>query len=595
MKEAIVGIDLGTTNSEIAVYDNDEVRIIQVDDYDIMPSYVGLSPEDELLIGVTARNQYILYPQRTVKSVKRKMGGAEKIPLGDEEYSPQEISAMLIRRLREETEKKLGMKIKKAIITAPARFSDAQRQATKEAGDIAGLEVLRIINEPTAAALAYEMDHKEGQYILIYDLGGGTFDVSIARIQDGVIEVLSSHGDNQLGGDDFDRKIVDWFLEEFKQENGLDISKDRIAMNRLMHAAEDAKKKLSDKPFVNVREDNLAQKNGTPVHFNKELSRSRFESMIQPDIHKTMDAVHKALDGAGLSPSDINQVLLVGGSTRIPYITDRLKEMTGIVPRRDIHPDLCVALGAGVLAAREMGVDEQKILVDVTPYTFGIKTIYYRPNGLPVFDHFSSLIYKNTPLPTSHTEVFETTYDNQETVNIEIYQGDGNKISENYFVGSFLVKGLAPVPEGNEILVRMDLDFDGILHVSATEKKTGLSKKIVIRGAFNQMDESERKQSRSKLDQLFQDENEDVSIDKQISEHPSYKSSKHEENRGTIESALALAEKAERLEQEMHPDDQAETRALNQTIREAVKNNDIEKLEEAVESLADLLFFIDEV
>jgi molecular chaperone DnaK len=585
MKEIIIGIDLGTTNSEVAALIDGKIQVIESDGEEILPSYVGLNPEGELLVGVPARNQYVLYPERTVKSIKRKMGRSEKIKLGESEFSPQEISAIILKTLKERAEKALNCKVKKSIITVPAQFSDAQRQATREAGDLAGLDVIRIINEPTAASLAYDADDEEGKLMLIYDLGGGTFDVSIVSVQDGVIEVLSSHGDNHLGGDDFDDKIVKMLVDTFRKEHKIDLSKDRIAMNRLLHAAEDAKKILSFKPFVNIREDNIAEKKGVPLHIDIEFSREQFNTLIADFLEKTLDAVHEAIKDAEVSPSGFSDVLLVGGSTRIPAVVDLLRDVTGLIPRQDINPDLCVSLGAGVLSSREMGAENQKILVDVTPYTFGIESVL-NIGGSPHYDHFAPVIFRNSPLPLSKSDVFYTMHDYQKRVDIKIYQGENSNSKMNTYIGEFIIEGLSKVPEGNEIIVKMDLDLDGILHVSATEKCTGVSKKITINDSFAKMDSEEKAKSQTKIKKLFGDgdaEIIDIKTDKFESEskEPNCKAGK-------------LIKKTEEYLDKMHPEDRAESEKLIIDIRKAIAINDTEKIDEFLENLADLLFFIDE-
>ena len=370
--DGIVGIDLGTTNSEIAAFIGDNVQVIGPGDIKMLPSCVGLSATGELLIGTPARNQQLLYPERTVRSIKRKMGSDETVTLGDRTFTPQEISALLLRELTEWAHKRLGFPVKKAVISVPAYFSDAQRTATREAGTLAGLEVVRILNEPTAASLAYGYGSDEKRTVMIYDLGGGTFDVSIVTIEKEVTEVLASHGNNRLGGDDFDQLLVDHLLNAFRDEHDLDLKNGhRVALSRLWWAAEDAKKKLSFEPFVKIREEALVHIDGKPLHLETEISREEYEAMIRPSIESTLDSVSKAMADAGKRPDDLDAILLVGGSTRIPLVSRVLEERAGITPRHDIHPDLCVALGAGVLASRLSGRQVERVLVDVSPYSFG--------------------------------------------------------------------------------------------------------------------------------------------------------------------------------------------------------------------------------
>jgi len=399
MKDIIVGIDLGTTNSEIAVW-RDGHPVVLADDSGrkILPSVVGVTETGALLVGEEARNQALLHPERTVRSVKRRMGKDERIRLGDRDYAPQEISAMILRRLKEIAERRLGHPVTKAVITVPAYFSDAQRQATREAGEIAGLEPVRILNEPTAAALTYEAGQGEGKRIVVYDLGGGTFDVSVVRIQDGVVEVVSGHGNNHLGGDDFDAKLAGHILDHLRIKHGVDVTGDLRAMARITRAAEDAKKRLSDEPFVRVEEEYLADSDGKPVNLSLEIGRDTYEELIEPFIEETLDAVHVALKGAGLTVSQVDEILLVGGATRTPLIRRRLEETFDMAPRGEVDPDLCVALGAAIQAAAIAGEEVSAVLVDVTPYSFGI-SVLGEIDGEPYPYRFAPIIPKNTPIP----------------------------------------------------------------------------------------------------------------------------------------------------------------------------------------------------
>ena len=371
LNDIIIGIDLGTTNSEVAVVQDGQTHIIEVDGSKILPSLVGLADDGALLVGQTARNQYTLYPERTVRSVKRRMGEDVRLPMGDQEYTPQEISALILGRLKKAAEDYLGQPVSKAVITVPAYFSDAQRQATRDAGELAHLQVVRIINEPTAAALAYEADHKEAKNILVYDLGGGTFDVSVVRLSQDVTEVLASHGNNHLGGDDFDAKLVEHVTTHLKEKKGIDPGEERSAMARITRACEVAKISLSDAPFARIEEEYLLERDGNPVHLSLELDRSDYEDMITPYIDETLEAAHIALKGAGLAVRDIQEVLLVGGATGTPLVQQRLEKELGIQPRAEVDPDLCVAAGAAIQAAVIAGRKVSGVLVDVTPYTFG--------------------------------------------------------------------------------------------------------------------------------------------------------------------------------------------------------------------------------
>ena len=376
MKDDIVGIDLGTTNSEIALYRDGRPEVLADEaGRTIVPSVVGISEAGELLVGEEARNQLLLYPDRTVRSIKRRMGQSETVRMAGHDYTPQEISAIILKRLKEIAERKLGRPVRKAVITVPAYFSDTQRQATREAGEIAGLEVVRIINEPTAAALVYEAGQHQGKRIMVYDLGGGTFDVSVVRIEEGVVEVISSHGNSHLGGDDFDQKIVAHILEHLKIRQGADVAGLPRAMARILRAAEAAKKQLSDHPYARIEEEYLTETDGKPVHLSLELTRDEYEQMIAPFVEETLQSIHSALQSADLTASQVEEILLVGGATRTPMIRRRLLEVFGREPRGEVDADLCVALGAAIQGAAIGGTEVSAVLVDVTPYTFGTSAL----------------------------------------------------------------------------------------------------------------------------------------------------------------------------------------------------------------------------
>ncbi len=410
MSDMVVGIDLGTTNSEIAAFVNGKVEVLGPEADRMLPSCVGFSPTGALLVGREARHQQLLYPNLTIRSIKRKMGSTEAVKLGEKEFTPQEISSLILRQLVEWAQGDLNQPIAKAVITVPAYFSDAQRNATREAGELAGLEVVRILNEPTAASLAYGFGDAAHHTALVYDLGGGTFDVSIVSVEGDVTEVLASHGNNQLGGDDFDNLLVERLKREFQSRYGIDLQNGHaVARARLWWAAEEAKKKLSFEPYVRVREEALVTENGKPMHLDLELSRPEYEEMVRPLIESTLDSVSKALSDAQKSPSDIDAILLVGGSTRTPLIYRRLHELTGLEPRQDVHPDLCVALGAGVLASRLAGHGVERVLVDVSPFSFGPSYLGER-GGFPYAHCYHPIIYRNTPLPVTRTESYSTAH-----------------------------------------------------------------------------------------------------------------------------------------------------------------------------------------
>lgn len=577
MSEIIIGIDLGTTNSEVAVVENGKVTMIADEQgKKILPSFVGLDDNGEILVGEPARNQYRLYPERTIRSIKRRMGETEPVALGDKHYQPQEISAIILKRLKAVAEAYLQQPVAKAVITVPAYFSDAQRQATREAGQIAGLDVVRMINEPTAAALSYEAKADAHKKILVYDLGGGTFDVSVVSVEDEVVEVLSSHGNNKLGGDDFDAKIVQYLVEHINAEHDFDVSESRRIMARINRIAEAAKRGLSDEPFVRIEEEYLFEKEGTPIHLSLEFSRYEFEDMIAEYIDETLEAVHIALKGANLTTSDIDEILLVGGSTRIPAISRRLFDEFDLEPQRDIDPDLCVATGAAIQAAMIAGQAVSAVLVDVTPYTYGTSALG-ELNGMPYTDMFVPIIRKNSPLPVSKTEVFYTSYDGQREVQIGIYQGEDADALKNIEIGEFMVKGLRDVPEGNPITLKLELDLDGILHVSAREKETGLEKSISINNAITRFDHEEMETAKGRIDALFQDQGGTPAAAGHQAEV----------------KAKALVEKAERLLDSASGEDREEMVDLIEAINDALHTGDQAALEEPVAQLAELLYYLE--
>src|SRR5215469_10537333 len=503
--EPIVGIDLGTTNSEVALVRDGQPHVFSEDDDPILPSFVGLAEDGRLLVGKAARNQWVLAPERTVKSIKRKMGQDVKVQLGDQEYRPQEISAMILRALRDRAARELNTEIKKAVITVPAYFNDAQRQATREAGELAGLEVVRILNEPTAASLTYDPNQRDLHRLLVYDLGGGTFDVSIVQSQEGVVEVLASHGDTQLGGDDFDDLLLNLVCDRFQQEHSVDLRASLVSRARVLRAVEAAKRHLSYHPFARLEEEFIGEKDGQALHLSMELTREEYETLIQPLLDRTMDCVQRALDDANLIASSIDKVVLVGGATRTPLITQMLEDRLGQPAHQEVNPDLCVAMGAAVQAAIIAGAEVGSVLVDITPHSLGIKCVDSQ-RGFPFEYHFAPIIHRNTPLPASRSELFYTFHDHQTEVEIDVYQGEHDDVRHNHRVGRFMVQGLSRVPSGNPIVVQLDLNLDGILKVSARERATGLQKQVVIENALARYEREERDQARERLALLWSPE-----------------------------------------------------------------------------------------
>jgi molecular chaperone DnaK len=599
--DTILGIDLGTTNSEVAIIREGQPHVLAEDGDPILPSFVGLSDDGRLLVGKPARNQWVLAPDRTIKSIKRKMGQDVKVKLGDQEYRPQEISAMILRALHDRAEAQLGFSVKKAVITVPAYFNDAQRQATREAGELAGLEVVRILNEPTAASLTYDPSHTHLRRLLVYDLGGGTFDVSIVQSQEGVVEVLSSHGDTQLGGDDFDDLLLKMVCDRFQEEHAIDLRANLVSKARVLRAVEAAKRHLSAHPFARLEEEFIAEKEGQALHLNLEIGRPEYEDLIRPLLDRTMDCVQRALDDARLTASNIDKVVLVGGSTRIPLVTEMLEDRLNQPAHQEVNPDLCVAMGASIQGAIIGGADVGAVLVDITPHSLGIKCLD-ESLGYPFEYRFAPIIHRNTPLPASRSELFFTAADNQTEVEIDVYQGENNDVRRNHRVGRFFVQGLAHVPAGNPLLVQLDLNLDGMLKVSARERATGLQKQVVIENALARYEREERDVARERLEQLWsaQDDGEEESNGLEQpstageEELPTLVPGPREGQREAVQ-ARALLEKAERLLEKVSAEDRPEIERLMTNVRTALTDRQWDHLKRASNELADTLFYLEDV
>ena len=475
----IIGIDLGTTNSAVAVMEGGESVIIpNIEGNRTTPSVVAFTKDGERLVGETAKRQAITNPDRTISSIKRHMGSDFNVKIDDKTYSPQDISAMILQKLKADAESYLGEKITEAVITVPAYFTDAQRQATKDAGRIAGLDVKRIVNEPTAAALAYGEDKDtEAQTVMVYDLGGGTFDVSILELSDGVFEVHATRGNNKLGGDDFDNRLIDYIAEEFKKENGIDLKADNMSLQRLKEAAEKAKKELSSTMSTNINLPFITASQSGPLHLNMDVSRAKFDELTADLVKKTEGPVKDALKDAGLNANEIDKVLLVGGSTRIPAVQECIKKLTGKQPQKDINPDECVALGAAIQGGVLSGDVKDLLLLDVTPLSLGIETMG---------NITTRLIERNTTIPTKKSQVFTTAADNQTSVEIHVLQGERQMAKDNVTLGRFTLDGIAPARRGvPQIEVTFDIDANGIVNVSAKDLGTGKEQHITITSSTN--------------------------------------------------------------------------------------------------------------
>jgi len=561
-KEFVVGIDLGTTNSVIAWMKPDgNVEVIpNAEGSRITPSVVAFTKTGEILVGEPAKRQMILNPDRTIKSIKRKMGSDYKVRIDDKEYTPQEISALILKKLKKDAESYLGGEIKRAVITCPAYFNDAQRQATKEAGVIAGLDVLRIINEPTAAALAYGLDKKPGeQKVLVYDLGGGTFDVSILEIGDGVIEVIATSGNNHLGGDDFDQRLIDWMAEEFKKQHGIDLREDKQALQRLRDAAEKAKIELSTKLETEVNLPFITATQSGPLHLEMRITRSLFESLTKDLVEMTRGPIERALSDAKLSPNDIDEIILVGGMTRVPMIQNFIKDIFGKEPNKGVNPDEAVAIGAAIQSAILAGEEGAKgrdiVLVDVTPLTLGIEI----KGGL-----FEPIIPRNTKIPVKKSKIFTTVEDYQTEVEIRVYQGERSIAKDNIFLGSFKLIGIPPAPRGvPQIEVTFDIDSDGIVNVSARDLGSGKEQTMVVTGRH--------KLTEDEIKRMIEDAKRYEEQDKRLREEIELKN-KADDLAYSVEKSLK--EYGDKLPEDL----KRKLEDLIKDLRDAINKNDIPKV-----------------
>ena len=597
--DTVLGIDLGTTNSVVSILKDGRAVVIPVDANAVggasddgsktLRSAVGIDASGQILVGAPAYNQALLGPDKTILSVKRRMGSDAQLPLGNQQLTPQEVSAIILRTLKERAEQYLGYSVAKAVITVPALFNDKQRQATREAGELAGLEVVRLINEPTAAALTYDAGAEDNKKLLVYDLGGGTFDVSIVQVEQGVVEVLSSHGDTQLGGDDFDQLLLSHVAHRLAEDHQVDLRSIPAAHSRLRHAVEEAKKELSFEPYVNIEEPFIAEHQGKPINVSIAIARSDYEELIRPLLEKTISSVDDALDDAQLYAQDIDTVILVGGSTRTPLLQEIVAEKLGQQPLSSVDPDLCVAMGAAIQGGRVQGLEVGPVLVDITPHTMGVRCLS-EVNGRLTDRFFAPIITRNTSLPAKRSHVFYTNYPGQEVAQFDIHQGEHSDATLNELVGAITLDGLdAKADALNEMLVRFDLDVNGTLQATVIERDTSLEKSITIDNVITRFQSQDREQAKRKLAQVFGDAP-SATTETQTAGDPNDRLSL--EVRERMERATDVIARAEHLLPAAPEPDQEEISVLLTRLKAAVQEDEPTGMEGPIEQLEDLLFYL---
>ena len=595
-KSPIVGIDLGTTNSVVAGLINGKVQILEEDGQKLLPSVVGIDGKGKLITGVVARNQLAAFPERTIASVKRKMGSTEKIALDDQQFTPQEISAMILWRLRDRASRVLGQSVERAVITVPAFFDESQRQATREAGLLAGLKVERIINEPTAATLVYHAGGEDQKHVVVYDFGGGTFDVSVVRFESGVVEVLSSKGDTQLGGDDLDQLLVDYVAKGFLKRHGIDLRENLSTKYRLLQACEAAKCSLSQSASTTIAEEFIAEKDGQPINLELTISRQHFEKLIRPLVDKTVESVDLALRDSGLTLKDIDDLVLVGGSTRIPLVEHRLTEEFQLNPSRAVDPDLAVALGAATQAAMIGGTSIGPVLVDVTGHTLGLKVVSDNAMGMPELV-FAPMIRRNSPLPASFEEVYSKTHEDQTGCVINVLQGESMRIEDNHPIGQFNLDLEAGEDASESIIVRFDLTLDGVLKVTAAQEATGKSEELVIDNALSKFQGEDRERAVARLGSMFDSSDEildghDLPTQDWQGSGADTKAGIKIANMEKFPAAISLLEQAKSTTG-IPAEDLADIKKVSRKLTDAVAKNEAKQVMALCQELDDILFYVE--
>ncbi|TWT86041.1 Hsp70 family protein [Neorhodopirellula pilleata] len=609
----IVGIDLGTTNSVVAAIIGGKPQVLNCDGMPSMPSIVGLNADNQLISGTVARNQLAAFPDRTIASIKRKMGTMDPVELGDQTYTPPEISAMILRRLRDVASQAFGQDVHRAVITVPAYFDENQRQATREAGDLAGLTVERIINEPTAATLVYHADSHDRRHIAVYDFGGGTFDVSIVRMEAGVTEVLASQGDTRLGGDDLDQALLDHVCDQFQEEHGIDLRAQPQSKFRLLQACERAKIQLSQLESTTIAEEFIAEKDGQPLNLQMTVERSTFDELIEPFVERTIECIGKALRDASMTIHQMDDLVLVGGSTRVPMVADRLRDQFLREPSRAVDPDLAVALGAAVQAAMLQGRSVGSVLVDVSTHTLGLEVCVGMSLDGPELE-FEPIIHRNSPLPARYERAFSTMVDGQKRVEVHVLQGDHREVDRNASIGRFRMDLEGSDEKHRKLVIGFDLTLDGMLRVTAKQPASGRVEELTIDNALSQFAASDRERVQSRLTKMFDESNEInsstswddeqddsvkvIDIDSQVrieAPHepiPTRGGAVIEEAKDRYPKAYALLQKSEQLADRIEGDDAVELDSLRERINEAMRDGDTHEVEELAADLDDLLFYV---